>query len=135
MHIPFHALIGYSLSFVNHLFKFFGHFKKKLARILEWVAISYSKGSSWHRYRTWVSWVSCTGRQILYHCTIREAYPLCYLQLISIPFLSPGQPLICFGSIHLPIKDISYEWNHAIANLLCLVSFTWHNIFWGSFMS
>ena len=31
------------------------------ARKLEWVAISYSRESSWPRNRTWVSWVSCTG--------------------------------------------------------------------------
>ena len=35
-------------------------------RILEWVAISYSRGSSWPRNQTWVSCVSCIGRQILY---------------------------------------------------------------------
>ena len=31
------------------------------ARLLEWLAISFSRGSSWPRDRTWVS---CTGRQI-----------------------------------------------------------------------
>ena len=40
-----------------------------LARILEWVAISSSRRSSWPRYRTHVSCVSCTGKQILYHWT------------------------------------------------------------------
>ena len=34
------------------------------ARILEWVAISSSRGSSWPRDHTWGSWI---GRQILYH--------------------------------------------------------------------
>ena len=29
------------------------------ARILEWVAMPFSKGSSWPRDRTWVSFVSC----------------------------------------------------------------------------
>ena len=37
------------------------------ARILERVAISYSRGSSWPRHWTCVSCVSCIGRQILYH--------------------------------------------------------------------
>ena len=37
------------------------------ARILEWVAISYSRGSSWPRNWTRVSWISCIGRRILYH--------------------------------------------------------------------
>ena len=37
------------------------------ARILEWVAISCSRGSSQPRDWTCVSRVSCTGRQTLYH--------------------------------------------------------------------
>ena len=36
------------------------------ARILEWVAFPFSKGSSQPRDRTWVSRVSCIGRQVLY---------------------------------------------------------------------
>ena len=36
------------------------------ARILEWVAIPFSKGSSWPRDRTHISYVSYIGRQILY---------------------------------------------------------------------
>ena len=38
------------------------------ARILEWVVISYSRGSSLPRDRTCVSYVYCIGRQILYYC-------------------------------------------------------------------
>ena len=37
------------------------------ARILEWLAISFSKGTSPSRDQTSVSYVSCTGRRILYH--------------------------------------------------------------------
>ena len=37
------------------------------ARILDWVAISYSRGSSQPRDWPHVSFVSCTDRQILYH--------------------------------------------------------------------
>ena len=40
------------------------------ARILEWVAISSSRGSSWPRDRTFIS---CLGRQILYHWATWEA--------------------------------------------------------------
>ena len=40
------------------------------ARILQWVAISFSKGSSWPRDQTCVS---CIGRQILYHWATWEA--------------------------------------------------------------
>ena len=38
------------------------------ARILKWVAISCSGGSSQPRGQTCISCVSCIGRQILYHC-------------------------------------------------------------------
>ena len=44
-----------------------------LARILEWVAISFSRWSSWPRDRTHVS-CSHTGKQILYHCGTWEAH-------------------------------------------------------------
>ena len=37
------------------------------ARILEWVAIPYSRISSWPRDWTHVSCISCIGRWILYH--------------------------------------------------------------------
>ena len=36
-------------------------------RILEWVAISFSRGSSQPRDRSRASNVSCIGRQVLYH--------------------------------------------------------------------
>ena len=37
------------------------------ARTLEWVAMSSSRGSSRPRDPTHVSYISCTGRQVLYH--------------------------------------------------------------------
>ena len=40
------------------------------ARILEWVAISYSRGSSWNMGQTLISCVSCCSRWILYHWAI-----------------------------------------------------------------
>ena len=43
------------------------------ARILEWVVISYSSGSSWPRDGTHVSCISCIDRWILYHCGTWEA--------------------------------------------------------------
>ena len=45
------------------------------ARTLEWVAISFFRGSSQPRDRTHVSCISCTSRQILYHC----AFLVCLL--------------------------------------------------------
>ena len=38
------------------------------ARILEWIAIPYSRGSSQHRDQTCISCFSCIERWILYHC-------------------------------------------------------------------
>ena len=37
------------------------------ARILEWVAISSSRGSSQLRGEAFISYVSCIGRWVLYH--------------------------------------------------------------------
>ena len=47
------------------------------ARILEWVAISLSRGSSWPR--DWI-WVFCIGRLILYHWTTRKASMCIYIR-------------------------------------------------------
>ena len=48
------------------------------ARVPKWVAISFSRGSSWPR--DWTR-VSCIGRRILYHWATREA--LLYLKLLQ----------------------------------------------------
>ena len=37
------------------------------AKILEGVAMPFSRGSSWPRGWTWVSYVSCIGSWVLYH--------------------------------------------------------------------
>jgi len=37
------------------------------ARILKWIAMPSSKGSSQSRDQTHISYLSCTGRQVLYH--------------------------------------------------------------------
>ena len=42
------------------------------ARIVEWAATPSSRGSSQSRDQTCVSYISCTGRQILYHCATWE---------------------------------------------------------------
>ena len=41
-------------------------------RILEWVAISFSRESSWPRSQTHISCASCIGRQILYQLSHQE---------------------------------------------------------------
>ena len=52
-------------------------------RILEWIAISYSKGSFWPRDRTHISWVSCISRQILYHWASWEAVSPCTMSQLT----------------------------------------------------
>ena len=53
------------------------------ARILEWVAMPSSRGFSWPRDRTHVSYISCTSRQVLYH----------WYHLGSLPY-DPAIPLM-----------------------------------------
>ena len=55
------------------------------ARIVEWVAIPFSRGSSWPRDQTHVS---CVGRQILYHGGPQEAPPYLhtYIHIHVYPF-------------------------------------------------
>ena len=54
------------------------------ARVLEWVAMPSSRGSSLPRDQTQVSWVPCIGRKVLYHwCHLGSPYQLCDLGQIS----------------------------------------------------
>ena len=63
------------------------------AKLLEWVAISCSRGSSWPRDQTHISCISCIGRRILYHQATLEAQFSCtYTHYFSYSFhyaLSP----------------------------------------------
>ena len=47
------------------------------ARILETVAMPFSRGSSQPRYGNLVSFVSCTGRRSLHYCSTWEAQKPC----------------------------------------------------------
>ena len=54
------------------------------AKILEWVAISYSRGSSQPRDQTRISCVSCISRQILYCCATWEACEALVVQIFTL---------------------------------------------------
>ena len=71
------------------------------ARILEWVAISFSRGSSW--FRDW-TWISCIGRRILYHWVIREAQEKSFCNLNSYFYPISG----LWISVHA--KSLSCVW-------------------------
>ena len=68
------------------------------AGVLEWVAISFSRGSSWPRDWTCVSCNSYNGRQVLYHYTTGEACTVAYVLEIFTCSQSPwfGQNLFPF---------------------------------------
>ena len=81
------------------------------ARILEWVAISFSRGSSWPRDGTPVS---CIGQQILYHWATGEA-PKLNPNLQGILLLiawSPQEPSklfsVCRNHVffHFPVRSV-----------------------------
>ena len=86
-----------------------------LARILEWVAISSSRGSSQYRDETHVSFI---GRQILYHWATREAHIWCYRDCKngpSPPCLPTSTPfaliLCCFFYLEVvKVKSLSHVW-------------------------
>ena len=73
-------------------------------RLLEWVAMSFSRGSSQPREQTHVT---CIGRWILYYWTTREAHP-CRLStpnppLKTIPFLLDQiKGTLCLDLVHWP---------------------------------
>ena len=67
------------------------------ARILEWIAISSFRGSSWPRDRTCVSCISCTGRQILDHCAIFTfSFFFWWEHLISAPLANFHYTIQCY---------------------------------------
>ena len=81
-------------------------------RILEWVAISISMGSSRPRDRTHISWI---GRQIFYHWATKEAHARAYLVFTKITMTIPRYqekyfllPLISIWKI----KKLRREWNN-----------------------
>ena len=76
-------------------------------RILEWVAVPFSRRSSWPRDWTYVFWVSCIGRQILCNCTAWE------VQLLT-PFVE-----LCWKSLKTPLV-------YPLSFLLFLCYFDFH---------
>ena len=78
------------------------------ARILKWVAISFSRGSSQPRDRTWVS---CIGRRIFYHWATRKVLSECRFLRNNRPLALRFQAsvLSCQASIFLPVIGRSLD--------------------------
>ena len=97
------------------------------ARILEWVAISSSSGSSWPRDQTHVSCISCIGRWIFYHWATWEAPAIHHVNSLKeknyviIPVKAEG----VFGSIQHPLVIILSKLGTE-KNLLNLISTTFN---------
>ena len=112
------------------------------ARILEWAAISFSRGSSWPR--DWTR-VSCTRRQILYHlshqgspgkslkkilkqfiCSNQDQPPIHSWQLINKflkTFKTSQIPLFsCFSSCNCLVQFPSLDFTHGTV-LCCFLDF------------
>ena len=70
------------------------------ARILERIAISFSRESSQPRDQTCLSCVSCTGRQILYHCATSEVHDKMFTKLKKIDLLTLNYPSLQFIISH-----------------------------------
>ena len=69
------------------------------ARILEWVAISYSRGSSRPRARTQISCISCIGGQILYRYATWEAWFGLLFIYLAAPGLSYGMQVVSLVAV------------------------------------
>ena len=78
------------------------------ARILEWLAISFSRASSWPRDQTHVS---CTGRQVLDHRATWEGLSIQinvqkdanFFENLFFKYMVGGNKLLC-GAEHVNIK-------------------------------
>ena len=82
------------------------------ARILQWVAISFSRGSSWPRDQTHVSCVPYSGRWILDHCTTWEAPAPDRPLLISTVY--DWNPLNEEPDIGLIIRSLFGKWSQEV---------------------
>ena len=94
LHIPIlsHSVVSDSLHPIDCSLPGSSSHGISQARVLEWIAITFSRGPSWPRNQTCMSCISCIGRQILYHWATWEAlgipnWAYCFLSLYSLSFL------------------------------------------------
>ena len=64
-----------------------------------------------------------------FHPSRRKRLPMKQLLPIPLLFRAWQPPSLCYVSMDLCLLDILYPWNHAVCDLLCLASFTQHNVF------
>ena len=93
------------------------------ARMLEWVAISYSRGSSRPRDWTHISCISCFGRWILYHCVTWEAQEVAGWMIKTKYYFN--HPKICFSVPFIIILGFFLLIPHCLHKSVCK-GFKWH---------
>ena len=104
------------------------------ARVLEWVVISFSRGSSWPRDRTQVSHIA--GRQCIvwatreanFHCIFSILFQRSWIIFTIIILkcflegcLSPLHLIVCLGFFYCP-----FIWDRTLC-LFILVNFLWYD--------
>ena len=112
------------------------------ARILEWVAMPSSRGSSWPRDRTCISYVFCIGRRAVYPqrhlgspwCPVADDYPKCRAwaaAYVAVNWLTWPWPTSKFATI-LTSGPIIYlnRCLHITGSYFFLLPFAWHTASW-----
>ena len=98
------------------------------ASILEWVAISYSRGSSWPKDWNFISFISCICRPILYRCTIWEPERTCFKYshwlYNKVTFLNLKK-----GSLTSESNPVSINWSYTDWLLIYLINFSYLFLF------
>ena len=91
------------------------------ARVLEWAAMPSSRGSSWPRDWTRISYVSCIGRRVLYHwCHVGR--PGCSPRVKNKCFLL--ESLFIWSFLHSVIQHLLCNTIHTIARSRDSLSFS-----------
>ena len=71
--------------------------------VLEWVVMPSSRGSSWSWDRTHISYISCTGRWVIYHeFHLYRGWQRPH-EVLSTKLFYPEIPLLVLWVIHLPL--------------------------------
>ena len=96
-------------------------------RILEWIAISFSRGSSWPR--GWMH-VSCLGRQILYLWATSSVQLLSLIRLFVTPWTAACQASLLFTISQVCSNSCSLtHWCHPTISYTVIPFFSWPQSF------
>ena len=100
------------------------------ARILEHIAISSSRGSSWPKDWTWISCVSCTGRWVLHPWAIWESKPNMLQSLIKNVDSGASLPE---SKSSFPYSFSEWPWASPLTIMVCRMVITVAPLFWDAF--